>query len=194
MVLLRSVGGTEAKFAHLKVLQGAEVGKEDAKQDKPVPNLVAVPAVVVLARMVPLRTLRHIDIDSGQVGSPHQDVVRNRSRELKAISIVIINELVDKQMGYGDSEGAAEGSIEQTLILPIRSPVDPLEEADDEAEGGQQNGAAEVDECHLQLAVHAVVEGREHAARDQQVYPRVVEPVCYRVHFWVFGRVLLDMG
>jgi len=72
--------------------------------------------------------------------------------------------------------------------------VDPLEEADEEAEEGEEDGAGEVEDGDIELAVHAVVEGREHAAGDEEVDACVVEAVGDGVDSFVSTQLLLDMG
>jgi len=69
-----------------------------------VPDLVAVSAHVVLARVVPLRTLRHIDVQSDQVADPQQQVVWSGAGELEAVAVVPIDEFIQEEVTHGDGE------------------------------------------------------------------------------------------
>lgn len=78
-----------------------------------------------------------------------------------------MEELVDHHMHKRDREGQAEATVEHSLVLLMASPVDPLEEADDETGAGDEYRDGEVDDGHVDLAVHAVVDRRKRTPRDQ---------------------------
>jgi len=147
------------------------------------PDLMAMSACVVFPRVVPLGALLHVDIQPKEVAKAKEQVVGDRAGKLKFIPVVIINQFIDKQVGERDGEGASKSSVEDALILLILAPVDPLEEADYKAEGCEGDDAGEIDDGYFQLAVHAVVEGREGAARNQDVYACVVKTIGDCVDF-----------
>lgn len=60
--------------------------------------------------------------------------------------------------------------------------MDPLEEADNEAEGGNEKRNAEIYGGHCNLTIHSIVQGRKGTTRDQEIDACVVESVGDCVH------------
>lgn len=87
-------------------------------------------------------------------------------------------------MGEWDEHRQAVGAEDDRPVVLIALGVDPLEEADHEAEDGGDDGAGEVDLCDGEVAVHAVVEEGEGAAGDEQTDACEVEAQEQAVGFW----------
>jgi hypothetical protein len=128
------------------------------------PDLVTVTADVVLPRTISFGASDDIDVDSTEIGGSKQCDVGDGVGEDEGVSIVVEDELVDDHMSDRDAKGDAEPSVHPSFVGLISGFVDPLEETDDETEGGHDDDSDHVDNGHFQLAVHAVVERREYAS------------------------------
>jgi hypothetical protein len=159
-----------------------------------VPDLVAVAADVVLPRTTPLGAADYVDVDTTEVRGAQQRDVGHRGREGEGVPEVVEEDLVYDHMAEGDEERDAKAGVHHALVGLVAGTVDPLCEAGHEADDGDEDGDGEVEDGQLQLAVHAVVQRREGAPRNQQVDPRVVETVSDEVGAWIGKWVRLDMG
>jgi hypothetical protein len=103
-------GWAGAHLPHFEVLQSAQVGEEHAEHHHSVPDLVAVPAEVVPSGVVALGTPHRVDVEPAQVGTSQQDIVGQRTKKLKGISVVVVDEFIDHQMGEWEQHGHSETS------------------------------------------------------------------------------------
>lgn len=60
--------------------------------------------------------------------------------------------------------------------------MDPLEEANNEAEGGNKKWNAEIYGGHCYLTVHSIIQGRKGASGDQEIDACVIKSVGDCVH------------
>lgn len=64
-------------------------------------------------------------------------------------------------MRAGDDEGDAEAGKEPSFVGLVTGPMDPLEETDREAEECNKQDRYEVEQSHLEVAVHTIVKRGE---------------------------------
>lgn len=102
------------------------------------PNLMAVTAEIVFSWMISLRTSDCVYVEPTEIGSSKQNYIGKRRKEFIWVSIVIKNDFVDDKVSNGDQIGQSEPCKEKSFVLLIPRFMDPLEEANNEAESGNE--------------------------------------------------------
>lgn len=144
--------------------------------------------------MVPLGASDSVDVKPSQVWYSKQEDIWKRANEYECVSIVIVNELVDQEMGNRNKHAQSKSCEEESFIFFMTRPMDPLKQANDEAYSGNNQTYRQVDSRNCQLTIHSVIKRREHAARDQKIDTGIVKSVRYGVCLYVKNNVLLDIG
>lgn len=81
-------------------------------------------------------------------------------------------------MSDRDAQRQAKAGKEPAFIGLVAGTVDPLEQTYYEAATGDHQNQSQVDDGHIEVAVHAVVNRRKGASRDEQVDAGIVESIC----------------
>ena len=91
---------------------------------------------IIFTRSVSLRASNHINVDSSDIRSSQQQDIRNRRHKAEWISIVIIENIINKNMANRNTKRTTETDKHQSFIFLVTRSMDPFENAHNKAKGG----------------------------------------------------------